>query len=205
MRRRWGSSGCRSRAGCLPEPVAVAPTHDVVFVGKLSYEPNVEAIERLARMWPIIERRRPSTTMLLAGARPTPQVLEVAERLGWTVEIDFPDLGELMGRVRVAAVPLVHASGIQTKVLDAAMYGVAQVMSPVAAEGLGPDFPTVVADGDERFVDAIVELLDDPPRLLDLGRRSRDHFAETYTPGRWVGWAERTLTTADSARRRRGD
>jgi len=187
-----------------PEQVGVDPTHDVVFVGKLSYEPNVEAIERLARMWPSIERRRPSTTMLLAGAEPTPEVLQLARGLGWTVEVDFDDLGELMGRVRLAAVPLVHASGIQTKVLDAAMFGVAQVVSPIATGGLAPDFPAVVADGDERFVDAVVELLDDPERRHDLGRRSREHFAETYTPGRWVGWAEQTLAAAASALRARG-
>ncbi len=187
-----------------PEREDRAPTHDVVFVGKLSYEPNVEAIERLARIWPSIERRRPATTMLLAGARPTPQVLDLADRLGWSVQIDFPDLGDLMARVRLAAVPLVHASGIQTKVLDAAMYGVPQVMSPIAAEGLGPDFPAVVADDDVRFADGIVELLDDPGRLLDLGRRSRQHFADTYTPGRWVSWAEQALATAGSSPRRDG-
>jgi glycosyltransferase involved in cell wall biosynthesis len=187
----------------LPEPLGGdEPTHDLVFVGKLSYEPNVEAVERLARMWPAIERRRPATTVLLAGGRPLPHILELADERGWTVEADFDDLRQIMGRARVAAVPLVHASGIQTKVLDAAMYGVPQVVSPIAMRGLAPGFPAVVADADDAFVAGLVELLDDPSRRADLGARAREHFDATYTPGRWIAWAEKTLDVARSRRDR---
>jgi glycosyltransferase involved in cell wall biosynthesis len=176
-----------------------SPTHDLLFVGKLSYEPNVEAIEQLARMWPAITAGRPGTSLLLAGASPEPRVLELAAGLGWTVEVDFADLGEVMGRARLAVVPLAHASGIQTKVLDAAMYGVPQVLSSVATRGLAPGFPAVVAD-DDTFAAEVIALLDDPSRMADLGEQGRAHFADTYTPECWVGWAGQTLRTARSRR-----
>ncbi len=173
-----------------------AQTHDVVFVGKLSYEPNVEAIERLGSLWPSIEQDRPGTTMLLAGADPTPDVLDLAARLGWTVEADFDDLDEIMARAKLAVVPLVHASGIQTKVLDAARYGLPQVVSPAAVSGMAPGFPAVVAADDRAFTAAVTALLDDPARLAEVGLTSRAHFAETYTPAQWVGWAARTIEEA---------
>lgn len=178
-----------------PAP-GVAARHDLLFLGKLSYEPNVEAIEALARMWPAIQRRRPGTTLVLAGADPTTEVRELADRLGWTVEADFADLDLVMAEATLAVVPLVHASGIQSKVLDAARYGLAQVLSPAAVAGMAPDFPAVVADTDERFVAAVAELLDDPEQRVDLGLRSRAHFAATYTSEHWVAWAEQTLEDA---------
>jgi len=177
-------------------PVDIAPTHDLLFFGKLSYEPNVEAIEHLAALWPALERRRPGTTVLLAGARPEARVLDLARRLGWTVEPDFDDLGVIMARARLAVVPLVHASGIQTKVLDAARFGLPQVVSPIAASGLAPGFPALVAGTDAEFVEAVAELLDDPARSDELGHRARAHFADTYTPERWTGWADRVLHDA---------
>lgn len=184
-----------------PAP-GVTPTHDVLFVGKLSYEPNLEAVERLGRVWPAVLARRPGTTALLAGAAPPARVLEVATGLGWDVLADFDDLDAVMARARLAVVPLDHASGIQCKVLDAARYGVAQVVSPAAVRGMAPGLPALVADDDEALVAGIVALLEDPARRADLGAAARAHVADRYAHDRWVPWAAEVLAAAGRDRPR---
>jgi hypothetical protein len=178
-----------------PEPVLdrTAADSDVLFVGNLSYPPNVAAVLRLSRMWPEVLRRRRGTTAILAGARPTAQVSSAAAACGWELIPDFPDLDAVCARVRMAVVPLDHASGIQCKVLEAASKGLPQVITPAAAAGLDPHFPLTVAATDESFVQAVVDMLNDPAVAASAGTRARAHMDAHYRPAAWSGWARDVL------------
>jgi glycosyltransferase involved in cell wall biosynthesis len=176
----------------LEGPTTRAPSVDVLFLGKLSYEPNAEAIVCLGRVWPEVTERRPGTTCTLAGADPTPAVTELADRYGWEVHADFDDLGEELARARIAVVPMLHASGIQSKILEAAAGGLPQVLTPAAAAGLRPGFPAVVSDV-HGFPRAVADLLDDEVACDELGRAARAHVVEHYSIERWVPWAEQIL------------
>lgn len=182
-----------------PEPVLdrTGADTDVLFVGNLSYPPNVAAVERLSRMWPEMLRRRPGTTAIVAGARPTADVARMAARWGWELIADFPDLDAVCARARMAVVPLDHASGIQCKVLEAASKGLPQVVTPAAAAGLDPDFPVTVAGGDDSFVTAVADMLDDPGLAAAAGTRARDHMDARYRPDSWAAWV-RDLIPATS-------
>lgn len=181
------------RPGVLPARPATA---DVVFFGNLSYPPNVEAVEAISRFWPRLTARRPGTTLLLAGAHPAPRVLALARGHGWRVWAAFPDLAEMLAGARIAVAPLTHASGIQSKVLEAAAFGVPQVLSPAALAGLAPGFPAAVAADERAWVDELVSLLDDRARRVALGRAAREHVAETYAVERWSDWAAETLAAS---------
>lgn len=169
------------------------PRYDVLFLGKLSYPPNVEAIERLGTVWPAVLDARPGTTLLLAGAAPERAVLALAARSGWTVEADFDDLAEIMAAARLSTSPLEHASGIQIKVLDAATHGVAQVIGPTVAKGFAPGMPAEVVDDDAQLVEALVRLLDDPSRREALAAEALAHVRAEYSVERWSPWATEVL------------
>jgi glycosyltransferase involved in cell wall biosynthesis len=166
---------------------------DAVFVGNLSYPPNIEAIDRLSLIWPEVTRRRHGSQLVLAGARPTDAVRRQALRHGWGLYADFEDVLDVLGSTRLALAPLTHASGIQTKVLEAAAHGVAQVVSPAAAAGLDPEFPLEVASTDEEFAARIVELLDDHDARRAAGAAARAHIATRYATESWVPWARAEL------------
>jgi PST family polysaccharide transporter len=171
------------RSGGVPR--ASDPDHDLLFFGTLSYPPNVAAVRRLARLWPVLERRRPGLSLLLAGATPIQEVRDLASAHGWDVVENFGDLSEVCSRARVAVVPLDHATGIQIKVLDAAAAGIPQIVSPPALRGFPPGFPAIVAEDDAEFIDGVLRLSDDD----HLRRRQADaanrHVREHYTVEKW--------------------
>jgi glycosyltransferase involved in cell wall biosynthesis len=163
----------------------IAHRFDVVFVGTLSYPPNIDALGWLASVWPRVIAARPGTTMLVAGARPVDRVRDLAALNGWTVLPDFVDAANVLAACSVSVAPLRKASGLQNKVIDAAAQGVAQVISPAAAAGLDPSFPVRVAADDEEFARAVVALLDDPETRAREASAARDHVLSAYSPDYW--------------------
>ncbi len=176
-----------------PEVPDVVADTDLLFLGNLAYPPNAEAIERIATFWPRMERLRPGTTLMLAGANPSGRIRELVHAHGWRLVADFAELSAVVPRARLALVPISHASGIQSKVIDAAAYAVAQIVDPVVLAGMAPGFPAAVASDDEQFVDLAAELLEDPARMAMLGRTSRQHVIEQYSAETWAPWARGLL------------
>ena len=182
------------RAGPPPVATAASEIADLLFFGNLTYPPNVGAVARLARLWPAIRAARPGTTVRIAGRNPVPLVREAAGRPGWSLVEGFDDVNALLGSARLGVVPLDHASGIQIKVLEAAAFGLPQVLSPAARAGLDPAFPACVATDDDAFVARIVGLLEDEAERAALGADGRDHMRARYTTEAWVPWAARRLS-----------
>ena len=93
---------------------------DLLFFGKLSVLPNVDAMRTLAEIWPRLTEEIPNLSCLLAGADLTQEIRESASTHGWVAEEDFAGFAALCRRARIAVAPLRHANGIQNKVLEAA-------------------------------------------------------------------------------------
>jgi glycosyltransferase involved in cell wall biosynthesis len=159
--------------------------HDFVFVGNLGYLPNVQAVRFLADIWPAVLHARPDTTLLLAGRRPTADVVESARQHRWTLVADFEDLHPVLSRGSVALAPIEQQSGISTKVLDAAAAGLPVVATSAALAGLAPVFPAAVADGRQEFMATALELLDDAPRRAALGGEARQVMMRSYSVEAW--------------------
>lgn len=181
-------------------PPARAPDHDLVFVGNLGYGPNVDALRWLDELWPTLRSARSDITLLVAGARPSAEVVTLAGSNGWTLVRDFASVKDVLSKGRVSIAPLRYATGMQIKILDAAEAFKPVIASSVAMQGYPPDCPAVVADSEEGFVDAVRLLLSDAAGRdasgRDLGRWARRRMAvDTWTP-----WAREVL---DQGRRRR--
>ena len=161
--------------------------HDLCFVGKLEYPPNLQALQILDAAWPLIRTKRPQTTLLVAGAGPAPTVERMAQTNGWTVVTDFPDLVEVERRAPIAVIPLLTASGIQTKVLEAAALGRAVISTPAALAGFAPGFPTLLTGASpDELAAAILRLVDDRTLQLDLSGRAAEVVDREYRPDHWV-------------------
>jgi len=185
----------------LPPAAHLAPgvdTWDAVFVGTLSYAPNVAAVRALAReIWPEVQAKRPGTTLAIGGWRPTAEVRRLADELGADLLADFDEPVDLYARAKVALSPLPAATGIQYKVLDAASIGLPQVVSPAAVRGFGPGFPLTPSTLGSEFACALLEELEDPAASRERAQVLRSHVLDRYGFDRWAPVAEQLVFGQD--------
>ncbi len=178
----------------MPPEQPVVPDHDLVFFGNLAYPPNIAAVERLAEWWPELQRRRPGTTLLVAGRSPAPRVRAATAAMGATLEDGYDEPFAVARRGRVAVAPLAHAAGIQNKVIEAAAAGVPQILSSEAASGLPEGFPCEVADEGRSFSEATQALLTNDDRRRELAAGARQAACSMLTPRPWADWVQEVLS-----------
>jgi len=172
------------REGAPKEPSAV-------FFGAMDYDANAEAAVMLVReVLPRLRRRHPGFRVVIAGAKPTPEVRALGEVPGVTVTGYVDDIRPHVRGASVCVIPLRVARGVQNKVLEAMAMGVPVIASPGAAEGIdatpGDDLLVArVDDGGESVADAVNGLVDDPARMAAVAERARRVVVERY------GWEPR--------------
>jgi hypothetical protein len=174
-----------------------AMDRDVLFFGTLRYPPNLEALERLTRIWPMVQRVRPDATALIAGSAPPRRVRELCAAQRWELRADFASLTAVASRARVAVAPLDRTAGMQIKVLDAASLALPQVVTSAALRGYAADFPLEPRDDDEAFAAEIVRLLEHPADARAEGAAGAHHAEERYSASTWARWATDLLASED--------
>jgi glycosyltransferase involved in cell wall biosynthesis len=169
------------------------PWH-AVFVGSLDYPPNIDAVERLTRfIWPRVRKAVPEAVLAIAGRRPNRRVKEAVTVPGIRLVGPFADFESIASKAAVAVSPLSASTGFQIKVLDAAQVGLPQVVTGAALKGFSPGFPARVADGDEEFADAVVELLHDSRLRQELADAAHNHAETRYCVESWEDEMRRLL------------
>jgi len=163
-------------------PEAAEPGH-LVFTGVMNYYPNVDGCEHFAReILPRIRAAVPDARFTIVGAHPTPAVRALERLPGVAVTGFVDDTRDWLRRAAVSVAPLRIARGIQNKVLEAMAMGLPVVGTTPATQGVGGESPRdyLVADGAEAQASAVIELLRDPERARELGRRARRFVEERY-------------------------
>lgn len=106
---------------------------DILFVGNMSYPPNVEAALFLVkRILPLLPK---NTKVCLAGTQPQAKILELASE---QVEVTgfVPDIVKKYNEAKVFVAPMQTGIGLQNKLLEALAIGLPVVCSPLAAKPL---------------------------------------------------------------------
>jgi polysaccharide biosynthesis protein PslH len=165
-------SGGRTEAG---------PT--LVFTGMMDYRPNVEGVKWFVdRILPHIQDAVSDVRFFIVGNRPAAEVKRLALARGVVVTGFVEDIRDYLAVASVCVVPLRIARGIQNKVLEAMAMGKAVVCTPQAYEGIraqsGRDL--VVAEGEDAFASATIELLRDAEKAAVLGRNARQCVERNY-------------------------
>jgi glycosyltransferase involved in cell wall biosynthesis len=154
----------------------------ILFVGAMSWPPNVSAVHFLASVvLPAVRRRLPAVRLRIVGADPTPEVQALAALPGVEVTGRVPDMAPYLRDAHVLAVPLESGGGTRLKILEAFAAGVPVVATAVAAEGLAviADHHLLLAERD-RFADSVLEVLLDPGRATRRAAHARKLAAQRY-------------------------
>jgi sugar transferase (PEP-CTERM/EpsH1 system associated) len=147
-----------------------------LFVGKMDYRPNVDAVQWFCReVLPLVRSRSPTFRFTICGAHPTRAVRELARVDGVLVTGRVPDTRPYLDDAAISVIPLRAGSGTRLKMLEAMAMGRPVVSTSIGAEGLdavsGIHF--IKANTATEFAARIVELLDQPAERERLGSAGR--------------------------------
>jgi glycosyltransferase involved in cell wall biosynthesis len=181
---------------------ADAPT--ILFSGKMSYHANEAAALRLVqRVMPLVWTRRPDTRVVIAGKDPSSAVRALAgdPRVRVTGFVD--DLRPFFSTATLVMAPLVYATGIQNKVLEAMACGAPVVASPKACEALnavvGRD--VLIGSDDRDLATLASKLIDEPAWRRQIAENGRRYVSFHHD---WTEMARRLLAVYGDALSARG-
>lgn len=161
----------RNKIYCIPngvddsffENIDCKKDSDIVFVGNLSYAPNIEAVHYLVeKIAPYFIKENPNFKILLSGATPSNSIKKLIkdnpniELTGWV-----KDIRTSYSRGKVFVAPMMIGTGMQNKLIEAMALGVPCVTTSLANNAIKAihEESILVADSEQQFINAIEELL----------------------------------------------
>ena len=177
--------------------------HHLVFTGSMDWIPNEDAMTHFcADILPRIRAEQPDVTLSIVGRAPTPTVQLLAKVPGVTVTGRVDDVRSYIESASVYVVPIRIGGGTRLKIFEAMSMGKAVVSTTVGAEGLpvthGKD--VWIADTPDAFASAVLALLRDPARRVQLERAARELVVTHYDWSAVAGQLEEALETAAGRR-----
>lgn len=180
-----------------PLPEAVGGS-DLLFVGTMSYAPNVDAVRFFVRhVLPEVRRRAPEARLVVVGKSPLPCIRALGDRSDVVVTGSVPDVEPYYARCALSVVPLRGGGGTRLKILESMALGRAVVSTSLGCEGLEvvDGEHLLVADAPDALAERIVALLQDHDQRRGLTERARDLVERRYA---WPILGERLMATYDA-------
>lgn len=166
-----------------PKELSIAKSYDIAFVGNMGYLPNIAAAEYLVnQVLPLVQRKRPETNVLIAGARPDDRVKRLANS-NVTVSGWMDDIREGYASSNLFVAPLFNGTGQQNKILEAMAMKVAVVTSSEVNQAIGAtDGQSIVlADDASNMAQSILRLLNDDGLKQELQGNAHTFVHERYS------------------------
>jgi polysaccharide biosynthesis protein PslH len=145
------------------EPDAHHP--EFVFIGRLNYVPNRDAVDRLlSEIWPAIRQSIPNASLRIIGAQPGNRLRDSITSAGAALSADVPDVRDEMRHATALLVPVRMGGGIQSKILEAMAAKLPVICSPFANLGISatPGEHLLIAESVDDYVKMASGLCSEP-------------------------------------------
>ncbi len=165
---------------CAHDPAS----HNIVFVGKMDYEPNVLAVDFFARK--VLPLLNDGLTIpyrfLIVGASPAPAVEALASLPNVEVTGFVDSVTPYYRNAAIVVAPMLSGSGVQNKILQALAHGCCVVTTPTGFEGIERlgDIITVKEPDAKLWAQTIREMLADRQKTAVIGVRSAERVIEEF-------------------------
>lgn len=179
----------------------------IVFVGRMDYFPNQQAVLGFCRdVLPQLRARRAQLRFQIVGADPPPHIRALQSLPGVSVTGSVPDVRPFVTQAALSVAPLEIARGTQNKILESMAMGVPVVCSEQAAGGVDavPGDHLLTARLPDEYVRAILSLLEFPSRRSNMAAAARARVLSNHS---WAGSMRRLediLNRMHGARREPG-
>ena len=168
-------------------PVVHRPRTDgspvIVHLGTMFWPPNVAGVLWFAReVLPLIHQRLPQARFVVVGKTPPPEVQALAADPRIEITGYVADPTPYLAQADVFVVPLLTGEGMRVKILDAWMWGLPVVSTPIGAEGIEiqPGTSILIAAEASAFAEATCRLLTDQALNQQLRSAARSWVESRY-------------------------
>ncbi len=139
---------------------AVEKKYDLLFVGNMSYAPNVDAAMFIAKeLLPHLLQNYPDIKILIAGSNPSPEVQKLASKhieiSGW-----IDDIRTAYNQSKIFIAPMQLGSGLQNKLLEAMSMELPCITSKLANKSLKAESgkQAIICESVQDYIDAYSQL-----------------------------------------------
>lgn len=144
----------------FPDATPAGSAHALYHIGSMEWMPNQMAVRRLVRdIWPLVIAQSPESTLHIAGKGMAGARLPELPP-GVTNDGEVADAVKWAEPFGILCVPLMAASGVRMKTLEALAQGKWVVTTSVGAAGLPlvHEQHCMLADSDSQFAESILRL-----------------------------------------------
>ena len=158
----------------------------VLYLGTMSWQPNLEGIDRFLReVWPLVHRQDSDARLVIAGQGAPKSLRRLAGReKGIELVAEFDEAEDLYRNARVFIEATRSGGGTKVKLLNALARGLPVVASPEAFEGLSvtPGEHALVEGESSTMAAGIIRLFDDEKLWKRLSENGRKLIHDRYVP-----------------------
>ncbi len=159
------------------------PTANAIYhIGSMEWLPNQQAMEWFHNfVWPKVIQQLPLAQFFMAGKN-MPEAYQSWATANFKVMGEVEDAHAFAADKAILIVPLQSGSGIRMKTIEAMLMGKAVVTTSIGAQGLPikNHEHCVIADAAEDFAKAIIDLLNNPEKINELGKAAQDLMLNFY-------------------------
>lgn len=162
---------------------SVQPGPKLIFVGKMDYRPNIDAVLWFGQqVWPLIREQVPNAHFQIIGMNPHPRLDELREEPGLEITGAVDRVQPYLQQAAVYVIPLRVGGGTRFKALEAMAARKAVVSTRLGVEGIPVQHEQemLLADDPVAFAADTVRLLHDPILARQLGTQAHRFVAERY-------------------------
>jgi len=156
----------------------------LLFVGNMSYSPNVAAVKHVARrVLPLVRAHFPDAELIVCGSGGARLAAQVGHLAGVRLMDYVEDLASMYLGASLLISPVPVAGGTQYKILEAMALGVPIVAASPSAEvgNMTNGRELLVADSAEGLAAAAVSILKNPGLAAHLSENARTFIRSRHT------------------------
>ncbi|MFN3917881.1 MAG: glycosyltransferase [Flavobacteriales bacterium] len=180
-------------------PIKKNAEYELVFVGNLSYLPNIQAAQIIAKeILPSLNATGIKTKLLISGASPSSEI-KILEGGQITVSGWINDIRTAYSSGKIFVAPMQIGTGMQNKLLEAMSMGIPVITTPLAWKAIGGEHrrELLIANDTAEFVKGITELLSDKNLYSQISENARNYVFKNYSWEKEVNKLNRIICKTD--------
>ncbi len=155
--------------------------YDLIFVGNLSYAPNIEAVQFIMND---ILKTNPNWTCLISGANPSKSLIEKCSiNKNVTIHGWVDDIRTSYQKGKIFIAPMMIGTGMQNKLLEAMASGLPCVTTTMTNNAIKAQDKKeiLVADKPDEFIQIIDKFLKENDNLNQVGLAGKNYVQNNYS------------------------